>query len=137
MTWTAAVVVDTDVVSFLHKKDSRARLFRAHLVGNDRIISFMTLAELELWTLQRNWGATTRQRLERHLQGYVVHFADAHLCQLWAEVRCRSEGQGRVIESADAWHAATALALGVPLVTNNAADYAAVDGLTVLFAVTP
>jgi hypothetical protein len=40
------VVIDTDVVSFLHKKDSRARLFRPHLVGNDRIISFMTLAEL-------------------------------------------------------------------------------------------
>src|SRR5438874_3756059 len=105
-----AVVVDTDVVSYVHKKDSRARLFRPHLLGKERIISFMTLAELELWVLQRNWGAIARERLERYLQGYAVHFADAPLCRLWAEVRHRSERRGGAIGAADAWHAATALA---------------------------
>ncbi len=129
------VVVDTDVVSYLHKKDSRADLFRPHLIGKDRIISFMTLAELELWTLQRNWGPSARARLDRHLQSYEVHFADAHLCRLWAEVRRGSERRGLPVDVADAWHAATAMALGVPLVTNNAADYAGVDGLTVLSGV--
>lgn len=41
-----AVVIDTDVVSFRFKKDSRAALFQKHLLGCDWIISFMTLAEL-------------------------------------------------------------------------------------------
>ena len=131
------VVVDTDVVSFLHKKDTRAGLFRAHLAGNERIISFMTLAELEQWALRRKWGPAARERLERHLQGYLVHSADARLCRLWAEVRHGSERRGRVIDSADAWHAATAMALGVALVTNNPTDYARVSGLTLLSAGTP
>jgi predicted nucleic acid-binding protein len=44
--------------------------------------------------------------------------------------RCR--GKGHPIENADAWIAATALALGVPLLTHDPADYAAVDGLKVI-----
>jgi predicted nucleic acid-binding protein len=133
----AAVVIDTDVVSYLHKKDSRARLFRPHVVGNERIISFMTLAELELWALERGWGPAARARLERHLQGYAVCFADAPLCRLWAEVRRRADRRGRPVSAADAWHAATAVALGTALVTHNPRDYAGVDGLTVLSAVIP
>ena len=45
-----AVVVDTDVVSFLYKRDTRAALYRPHLDGQLPIISFMTLAELMKWT---------------------------------------------------------------------------------------
>lgn len=36
------------------------------------------------------------------------------------------------MEVADAWNAAAALDLGISLVTNNASDYVAVDGLVVL-----
>ena len=39
-------VVDTDIVSFRFKKDSRARLYRRHLIGRAPVIAFMTLAEL-------------------------------------------------------------------------------------------
>ena len=52
-----AVVVDTDVVSYLFKSDTRASLYRPHLDGQLPIISFMSLAELERWTLARGWGA--------------------------------------------------------------------------------
>jgi len=58
-----AVVVDTDVVSFLYKRDTRADLYRPHLDGQLPIISFMTLAELEHWTVARDWGARRRQDL--------------------------------------------------------------------------
>jgi hypothetical protein len=51
------VVVDTDVVSFRFKKDSRARLYKRHLIGQDPLIAFMTLAELNAWSLERRWGA--------------------------------------------------------------------------------
>lgn len=43
------VVLDTDVVSFLFKEDTRARLYLRYLRGQDRFISFMTLAELDYW----------------------------------------------------------------------------------------
>jgi tRNA(fMet)-specific endonuclease VapC len=51
-----AVIVDTDVVSFLLKKDTRAELYRPHLDGLPKIISFMTLVELRRWKIQNNWG---------------------------------------------------------------------------------
>jgi tRNA(fMet)-specific endonuclease VapC len=49
------VVVDTDVVSFLYKRDTRARLYEPHLNDPPFIVSFMSLAELRRWTLERNW----------------------------------------------------------------------------------
>jgi predicted nucleic acid-binding protein len=41
---------------------------------------------------------------------------------------------GRTIQTADAWIAATAMYYQTPLSTNNDADYAMVEGLTVLSA---
>jgi predicted nucleic acid-binding protein len=127
-----AVVLGTDVVSFLFKKDTRARLFLRHLRGQDRIISFITLAELDYWATLHKWGLKRRDALEHFLQEFAIHYADRDLCRLWAEVTDRARRNGKPIECADAWIAATALALGVPLVTHNPADYAGVEGLTVI-----
>jgi predicted nucleic acid-binding protein len=52
----------------------------------------------------------------------------------WAEIMVAANRKGRPMEVADAWHAATALALGVPLMTHNAADYVGVNGLSILTA---
>ncbi|HEV3085284.1 MAG TPA: PIN domain-containing protein [Gemmataceae bacterium] len=98
------------------------------------VISFMTVAELDEWAERRRWGEARRERLEKHLQRFAVYFADRHLCRLWAEVRVGAERQGRPIDKADAWVAATAVGLGVPLVTNNPGDFAGVQGLRILTA---
>jgi tRNA(fMet)-specific endonuclease VapC len=132
-----AVVVDTDVVSFTFKKDTRARLYRRHVAGRTLLISFMTLAELHAWALQHRWGRARRNQLTQHLGRYAVHYADQRLCERWAEVRDGARLKGRPIGVADAWIAATALVHNLPLVTHNPADYAGVDGLTVLSAATP
>lgn len=50
------VVVDTDVVSYLFKQDTRAILYQPHLLQALPAISFMTLAEMERWALVKNWG---------------------------------------------------------------------------------
>lgn len=128
----ATVVVDTNIVSFQLKRDTRARLYRRHLLGNDLILSFMSLAELDYWASRYNWGEGRRDSMERHLQGYEVFYADRDLCRLWAEVTDRSRRRGRTIADADAWIASTALALGASLVTHNAEDFAGVVGLKVL-----
>ena len=57
------VVVDTDVVSFLFRRDTRADLYRPHLVGRVLAISFMTLAELDQWALQHHWGTDRQEQL--------------------------------------------------------------------------
>jgi len=46
-----AVLLDTDVVSFALKGDTRAEPYRAHVAGKVLVVSFMTVAELYKWTL--------------------------------------------------------------------------------------
>lgn len=132
-----AVVVDTDVVSFVFKGDTRAALYVPHLSGHILTVSFQAFAELELWALAANWGERRRQQLAQHLRRYLVEHSSPVLALLWAEATDGARRNGRPIASADAWHAATALRLGVPLVTHNGDDFAGVPGLTVISEKTP
>ena len=126
----SAVLVDTDVVSYLFKKDSRAARYAEMLKGRQRLISFMTVAELYQWTAIHQWGAARIQRLEDHLQdGYTVLPFDVHVCRHWGEIRAECQRAGRPISAQDAWIAATALAFDVPLLTNNGDDFVAVSHL--------
>jgi tRNA(fMet)-specific endonuclease VapC len=125
-------IVDTDVVSMLFKGDPRAQRYRTHIVGRLLGISFMTLAELERWTLERSWGSTRKAELAKHLTNYTVLPAGRELCAKWAEVSWEARKKGRPIQTADAWIAATALHYQVPLITNNASDYTMISGLELL-----
>ncbi len=127
-----ATVIDTDIVSFLYKGDTRAEFYRPHLTSPPFILSFMTLAELRSWTRQRNWGASRRHALELYLSRYVILYATDTLCDHWAEATDSARRAGRPIASADAWIVATALQQGVPLVTHNGMHYSGVTGLTVI-----
>ena len=129
-----AAIVDTDVVSMLFKGDTRAVAYRPHIIGRLLGLSFMTLAELERWPLERDWGQRRKLELAQHLTRYVVLPVSRELCVKWAEVSFAAKRKGHPIQTADAWIAASALYYQVPLVTNNRADYSAVDGLVLLSA---
>jgi predicted nucleic acid-binding protein len=126
------VVVDTDVVSYLYKRDSRAERYRRHLDGRLTILSAQTLAELYHWPERRNWGSLRREELESFLQDYHVHYPDRETCRLYGSLTAAAQRAGYVVPPTDAWHAATALRLGVPLVTHNARDFQGVPTLVVL-----
>ena len=128
----ASVVVDTDVVSFLFKHDSHAESYRPHLTGRLLVLSFMTIAELDRWVLERNWGRTRRARMEEYLRNFIVYPFDRALCLKGAEVSDCTRRNGRSIQCADAWIAATAVVHGIPLVTHNVKDYVGIDALTVI-----
>jgi tRNA(fMet)-specific endonuclease VapC len=127
-----ARVIDTDVVSFLYKGDTRAELYRPHLASPPFILSFMTVAELRSWTRQRDWGADRQKALEAYLARYVILYANDALCDRWAEAMDSARRAGRPIAAADAWVAATALYQNVPVVTHNGSHFAGVAGLTVV-----
>jgi predicted nucleic acid-binding protein len=127
-----AAIVDTDVVSMLFKADSRAEPYRVHISGRLLGISFMTLAELQRWQLERAWGPVRKAELAQHLTRYTVLPTSRELCATWARVSWEARRKGRPIQTADAWIAASALHYQVPLITNNAKDYVAIDGLQVL-----
>ena len=62
-----AVVVDTDIVSYLFKSHPIAFQYLPHLTGLSPIISFMTVAELDRWVLEARWGEARRDRLRGYL----------------------------------------------------------------------
>lgn len=127
-----AVVVDTDVISFHFKGDTRGELYKPHLNGEFMIISFMTLAELRQWSLKSNWGARKKADFDNYLRRYSVYHSTPELCQLWADVTDYGRRIGKSIAVPDAWIAATALFYDVPLITHNASDFSAVQGLQII-----
>lgn len=131
------VVVDTNVVSFLFKQDSRALLYKPHLENKSLIISFMTLAELKQWALRRKWGDAKQKRLENHLYQFTVFHSNDEMCFWWAEGIEQARRNGRVIDTADAWIAATALMHDIPLVTHNSKHFIGIEGLTVISESSP
>jgi tRNA(fMet)-specific endonuclease VapC len=55
------VLVDTNVVSYLFKKDSRGLLYEPHLENRLLLIAAQTLAELEAMPLMNSWGSRRHQ----------------------------------------------------------------------------
>ena len=125
-------VIDTDVWSYLYKGRLEAKLYEPHLFGNILVISFQTEAELLRGAIAANWGTTRRQHLESRLQKYVIEPSSYRLSLLWAQAMDSAKRNGRPIGAADAWVAATALLLGVPLISHNRSHFMGVDGLTVI-----
>jgi tRNA(fMet)-specific endonuclease VapC len=123
------IVLDTDVVSFLFKADTRAQMYLPKLQDRQWFISFMTEAELEQWALLANWSEKRVVWLRLFLSRFVVVPSSHDLVLKWAEAMVAARRNGRRIETADAWIAATALLYDAPLLTHNKADYLGVPGL--------
>ena len=78
------IVVDTDVVSFLFKNDSRAQLYLPLLRNHELLVSFTTEAELEQWILLAKWGADRIQRFRAFMTGFVAVPSSRDLVIKWA-----------------------------------------------------
>ena len=124
-------VVDTDVVSFLFKNDSRAQLYLPLMRNRDLLVSFMTEAELEQWILLAKWGVDRVRRFRIFMTGFASVPSSRDLILRWAEVMVAARANGRRIEAADAWIAATTLLYGATLITHNPKDYLGVPNLVV------
>jgi hypothetical protein len=55
------LLVDTNIVSYFHRGDTRAKRYEPHLMGKQLFVSFMTVAELYKWPLERNWSEQNKQ----------------------------------------------------------------------------
>ena len=125
-------VIDTDVVSFLFKNDSRAQLYLPLMRNRDLLVSFMTEAELEQWVLLAKWGVDRVRRFRVFMTGFASVPSSRDLILQWAGVMVAARANGRRIEAADAWIAATALLYGAALLTHNPKDYLGLPNLSVL-----
>ncbi len=126
------LLIDTNVVSYIYKKDSRAALYETYLEGNFLIISFMSLAELKLWTLKNSWGEKRKSNFVEFLKDYLVIYPDDELCKIWAEIKSDAHKNGHPIDMADAWVASVALLFDIPLVTHNRRHFENIRNLQIL-----
>lgn len=127
-----AVIVDTDVLSYAVKGDSRGLLYAADLQGRRACIALMTVAEVKRWPLESRWGPRKIAALDRVLSTHVILIPDVHTAELWAKIYTARRRLGRPIENGDCWVAAAAVRHGLPLVTHNTADCADIPGLRVI-----
>jgi tRNA(fMet)-specific endonuclease VapC len=128
----STVLLDTNIVSYLFKRDTRAELYADHLRNRELAIAVMTVAELFQWAAVRGWGEARVARLEQHLELYTMLPVDVDACRHWATVRAVHSAAGQPISPQDAWVAATALRYRLPLVTHNPDDFQQISGLTVI-----
>ena len=127
----STLLVDTDVVSFIFKQDSRAANYAKILQGNQLALSFMTVAELFQWAAIRKWGEARTQQLEQTLTSYLVIPVDIELCRCWGNLRAELQAMGKPISAQDSWIAATALRYDLVLVTHNEKDFSGIPKLVV------
>lgn len=126
-----AILVDTNIISYLYRKSPKAESYRAALEGRRRMVSFQSYAELMLWSVK--WSSSNHAKLERFISnhyGYLPH--SEAVTTAWVRVMDSARGNGYPISAADAWIAATALSSGLLLLTADKNDFLGVDGLKLL-----
>lgn len=120
------VVIDTMVLSALldTRPSSVGPTWRSVIGGSPTVLSFCTVTEVRYGALRAGWGELRRARLERDLARFAVIRPDDRLMNICAELRhrCAQSGHplGQKVHEADRWVAATAVALDVELVSDDA-----------------
>jgi tRNA(fMet)-specific endonuclease VapC len=128
-----AVLIDTSVLVERERGAGSAALEQA-LGDEERAISVITVSEL-LHGVHRARGATRARRrafVEHLLTAFDAVPVTEQVARVHAEVWARLAGAGSPIGAHDLWIAATALAHGYGVATQDSADFRRVPGLRVL-----
>jgi predicted nucleic acid-binding protein len=117
------IVLDTDVFSADLSDTALIALYEPIIVGRPAFVSFQTVAELRYGALRRGWGEARMRKLDAKIAAIeVVHSGD-ELVAVYARLRADCVRVGHALgqrdHDADRWIAATALRLGIPLVSHD------------------
>jgi tRNA(fMet)-specific endonuclease VapC len=126
------MLLDTNIVGYFFRRDTRAIPYEHHLIGHKLFIAFVTLAELYQWLYLRPFSELNRTRLIEHIREYTVLSYDDQLAWTWAELSASLRQSGRSISSEDSWIAATAIRFNLPLVTHNRRHFEGIKGLRLI-----
>ena len=127
------VVLDSNIVSYILNRDSRAGFYEERLRGYRQIISFQTLQESRYGASKRGWGDKRKRELDLYLSRYDVFWPDSDLTRMSGDLRAEMELMGHPLSVADAWIAATALYLDCPLATHDR-DFIGIPNLRLITA---
>ena len=123
-------LLDTNICVFVIRRKSATVLARLETHAADEIgISTVTLAELRYRADKSQRPAQNHAALDAFLVPLLVVDFGAEAADCYGRVRAELERRGTPIGPLDTMIAAHSLCLGVPLVTNNAAEFSRVPGL--------
>ena len=129
------LMLDTDYcIDLIRNRAFRDRglpWIRAHEAG-DLGISVISLAELEYGVQKSSNQEINKRALDKFLLPLEVAEFDNDTAVCYGKIRASLEKGGRPIRSLVMLIGATAVALNVPLVTNNAKEFERIQGLEIL-----
>ena len=130
------VLLDTDVFSFLlRQEDTRASIYRPHIINQIVVISYVTIGELYYWAEGRKWRAERFRRMEQTIRATTVVRYDLEVCRTYARLKSalrNPSGSHRVIGDNDLWIAACAVRHGLPLITHNRRHFEGIPNLNII-----
>jgi tRNA(fMet)-specific endonuclease VapC len=126
------VVADTNVISYVFKRQPLGNLYNHLLIGREVRLSFVTVAELHSWAEEGQWGARRRLELRIFLSRFPMIPCTAGIPELFAKIVAERDRAGRPMLPDDAWIAATAIHHDLPLVTHE--NFLNTNGLRIMSA---
>ena len=125
------VLLDTDIVSYLFRAGDERALgrFKAYAPG-EVAISAITAAEL-MFGAELSGAPRHRVMVDRICRALLVAPFEAVAARAYGTLRAALHRRGTPIGSNDMLIAAHAIALGIPLATNNLREFRRVPGLKV------
>ncbi len=120
-----AVVVDTNVfgATLLERTAWLVDLYGPVIRGRPVVISFQTVGELHFGAVRRGWGQARLLALDARIAASEVVHSTTALALAYARLRVACERAGHALgqrdHDADRWIAATAIHLGIPLVSHD------------------
>ncbi len=109
------------------------RVLDLNAMPDELLVSVVTIGELRAGVLSAGDVSTRELRLATLIGALALDPTpiDESVADRWATLRLRLRDSGQRMPANDSWIAATAMALGIPVVTQDA-DYVTVDGLSVI-----
>src|SRR4051794_23832790 len=118
------VLVDTDVFIWLTRGTAaKSAKYAPHVAHKRIVLSFATVAELWQGAYERGDNETSRGRLQADIGLAVVVPPNRDITDQFARLRADAKASGHALgqraQVHDAWIAATALSLSLPLLTDD------------------
>lgn len=127
------VVVDTDIFIWLTRGKQQAARYAPLIAGKRMVLSFATVAELWRGAYAQGYNDASQRKLEADTGLAIVVQPTSELTHEWArltnDARAAGHPLGQKAQAHDAWVAATARHMGLPLLTDNRRHFEGISGI--------
>jgi predicted nucleic acid-binding protein len=113
------LIADTNVISYIHAESSLGLAYRDLIDHREVGLTGHTIAELSAGPVISRWGERRLIRYLQFLEGFTHVPCTREMAEICGAIRGMRRRIGEPIDWADAWAAACALWLDVPLVTHD------------------